>query len=453
MSWAEEELAEIELGDTRLNKRAQILLDLFSERPSLSIPGACNGWGETQAAYRFFSNEAIDWSAILAPHQKQTQVRMKAQAVVLCVDDTTELDFNGQQIEGLGRLSYEAQRGMYLHPTYAVTPERVALGVLNVQMWAREPKGKSQAEGKEKESKRWIKGYEHVAGVAQTMEQTRLVYVSDREGDIMELMVKARDMGTPADWLIRSQHNRVMPDRVMSESETEKLWESVESQEILAEVCFKLQSRRQGKKKASRKAREVRQQVHVNRVQLPDGQGGTVEATCVVAREIDPPEGEEAVVWRLLTNRKVTTEEAAIELINWYRARWEIEMFFDILKNGCRIEALQLSTIKRVECALALYMIVAWRIAHLMRLGRTCPDMDARLLFDEEEIQAAYLLAKKPMPKEAPRLNEVIRQIAKLGGFLGRKHDGEPGSKTLWIGLQRLVDFIAGMHAARNSCV
>lgn len=432
------------------------MLDCFSEKPTLSIPGACNGWGETQAAYRFLAHEDIEGSDILAPHQQQTHARIREQAVVLCIEDTTELDFNGQQIDGLGRLSYDAQRGMYLHPTYAVTPQRVPLGVLNVQMWAREAKSaegekareQPKASAKEKESVRWIKGYEHVAALAETMGTTRLVYVADREGDIMELMVTARDKGHSADWLIRSQHNRVLPA-----PEEEKLWATVEAQDSLAEICFALKSRRKGNKKDARKARPVSQQIFVKRVILPDGKGGTVQAHCLIAKEIDPPAGEEAVVWRLLTNRDISTPEAAIELIDWYRARWEIEMLFDILKNGCRIEALQLSTRDRVECALALYLIVAWRIAHLMRMGRSCPDMDARLLFDLEEVQAAYLLAKKPLPKSPPRLDDVIRLIAGLGGFLGRKSDGDPGAKTLWIGLQRLVDFIAGMHAARESCV
>jgi len=462
MSWAEEELAGIDLGDKRLNKRAVRMLDCFAGKPTLSIPGACNGWPETLAAYRFFEHEDVEWSDILSPHQQQTQTRMREHAVVLCLEDTTELDFNGQQIEGLGRLSYEAQRGMYLHPTYAVTTERVPLGVLNAWMWARKEKevaGSSEgkavtgeqdeagvvSETDEKESIRWIKGYEGVGELAKTMGSTRLVYVTDREGDIMELLVKAREMGNPADWLIRSQHNRVLPAFY-----EDKLWPTVEAQEPVATISFTLRSRRKGKGKATRKAREVHQQLFVKRVELRDGKGGIVPATCIVAKESDPPAGEDAVIWRLLTNREASTPEEVIELINWYRARWEIEIFFDVLKNGCRIEALQLSTIDRVERALVLYLIVAWRIAHLMRLGKVCPDMDARLLFDPEEIQAAYLLSKKRLPKSVPRLNDVIRLIAQLGGFLGRKGDGEPGVKTLWLGLQRLVDFIAGMHAARD---
>ncbi len=141
------------------------------------------------------------------------------------------------------------------------------------------------------------------------------------------------------------------------------------------------------------------------------------------------------------------------EFIDWYRARWEINLFFHVLKNVCRVEALQLSSLECLERALALFMVVAWLIARLMRLGRTCPELDAELLFDRSEWQAAFLLNKKRLPKKPPHLNEVVRLIARLGGFLGRKADGEPGVKTLWQGLQRVMDFAAGLHYAREAQV
>jgi hypothetical protein len=121
------------------------------------------------------------------------------------------------------------------------------------------------------------------------------------------------------------------------------------------------------------------------------------------------------------------------------------------LKNGCRVEALQLSTMERLERALALLLVVAWRIARLMGLGRTCPDLDAELLFEPDEWRAAFILGKKPVPTAPPRLNEVVRLVAQLGGFLARKSDGEPGAKTLWQGLQRVMDFAAGLKYAREA--
>jgi hypothetical protein len=338
----------------------------------------------------------------------------------------------------LGPLSYEAQRGMYVHPTYAVTPEREPLGVLDAWMWARESKDAQGRRAGPLESTRWIEGYERVAELAQAMPETRLVYVADREADIVALMARANDLGHPADWLIRSCHNRALPDG-------SKLWANVTTGEPLGCIRFTMASRR------GQKARAVRQQLWAKRVSIPDGRGAFIEVSCVVAREVAAPPGVKPAEWRLLTNRELQTFSAATELIDWYRARWEIELFFHVLKNGCRVEALQLSSLERLERALALFMVVAWRIARLMRLGRTCPDLDAALLFEPDEWKAAYILNHRKAPTKPPRLNEVLRLVAMLGGFLARKGDGEPGVKTIWLGLQRVVDFAAGIKFAREN--
>jgi hypothetical protein len=203
-SMEEVEFGQLDLGDARLNRRARILMERLAAEPTASVPKACNGWGETMAAYRFFDNGGVDWRAILEPHWQQTQARMGTEPVVLCLQGTTELDFNGQQARGLGPLSYEAQRGMYLHPTYAVTPERVPLGILDAWMWTREKKDASGRRGGPKESLRWIEGYERLAEVAPHLPETRLVYVADREADMLPLMLRAQELGTPVDWLVRA---------------------------------------------------------------------------------------------------------------------------------------------------------------------------------------------------------------------------------------------------------
>lgn len=438
MGWAADEFASIDLGDARRDRRAIHLIERLGEHPNASIPGACHGWAETQAAYRFLGCDDYDWQDILAPHWQCTQARMAVHPVVLCLQDTTELDFNGQAISGLGPLSYEAQRGMYLHPTYAVTPAREPLGVLDAWMWAREFKDADGHRGGAPESLRWKEGYERVAELAAELPDTRLVYVGDREADIVEWMARARDLGTPADWLVRAKHNRTLPDG-------QKLWPRVLDSAPLGEVRFTLPGGRGGR------AREVCQELYAQRVTLSDRRRGTVEITCLIAREVGAPPGVKAIEWRLLTNRAADTLEAAVELIDWYRARWEIELLFLVLKEGCRVEALQLSTVERLERALALFLVVSWRIARLMRLGRTVPDLDASLLLEPEEWEAAYILAKKPVPNQPPRLNEVLRLIARQGGFLGRKGDGEPGVKTIWLGLQHVMDFAAGIKYAREA--
>jgi Transposase Tn5 dimerisation domain/Transposase DNA-binding len=431
------EFKGIDLGDKRLNRRAVLLAEQLSGSPSASIPEACGGWAETAAAYRFLAQDKLEWSDIMEPHWRCSAERMRACEVVLCIQDTTELNFNGQDIAGLGPLSYEAQRGMYAHATYAVTPQREPLGVLDAWMWARELKDAGGVRGGLKESTRWIEGYERVAELAVTMPHTRLVYVADRESDILELMVKAHESGCPADWLLRSQHNRVLP-------EGGKLWDKVLSGEPLGEIRFTLAARQ------GQKAREVRQQVWAKRVGVPATADSVISVTCLVAREVGAPADVKPLEWRLLTNRETGDLETAAQLIDWYRARWEVEMFFHVLKNGCRVEALQLASIDRIQRALALFMVVAWRIARLMRLGRTCPELDAQLLFEPDEWRAAFILNRKTPPDTPPHLNEVVRLVAMLGGFLARKGDGEPGVKTIWQGLQRVMDFATGLRFARE---
>ena len=289
------------------------------------------------------------------------------------------------------------------------------------------------------ESTRWIEGYERLAEMAEQMPQTRLVYLADREADMVAMMRRARELGTPADWLVRAKHDRCLPDE-----DGAKLWEHTTSGEALGEIAFTMPAR------GMQKARPVRQQLWARTVEIADGKRERISATCIVTRKIGAPKGVKPLEWRLLTNRTATTAEQIVELINWYRARWEVEIYFHVLKNGCEVETLQLGTVDRVERALALFMVVAWRITYLMRLGRTCPDLDATLFLFADEIRGTYLLAKLPKPKQAPRLNEVIRLIAQLGGFLGRKGDGEPGVKPTWRGLDQVMTAAQTLKALRE---
>ena len=330
--WAAEEFGGAKLGDARLTKRLIKVATDLAARPTASIPGACSGWVETQAAYRFFDQasekkQGLGWEDILTPHMECTLARMCPQRVVLCLQDTTELDFNGQRIEGLGPLSYEAQRGLYLHPTYAVTPDREPLGILDAWIWAREFKEADGSRPGLLESIRWIEGYERVAEAAVRIPGTRLVYVGDRESDLLGLMQRAHALETPADWLLRSQHNRCLPAGG-------KLWTKVRSGEALGEIEFRLPARG---KEASRL---VRQKLFACRVELPDGQGGRFPVTCVIAQEIGAPKGVKPIEWRLVTNREAESLEAVAELIDWYRARWEIDIYqtYNLHKSEVRYD-------------------------------------------------------------------------------------------------------------------
>ena len=432
MNWAEEELSGISLGDARLDRRASKLLASMSNRPQASIPQACGGAAEIKAAYRLIEREDVDWRDLIAPHWDKALQRMAGEAVVLCIQDTTELNFNGRQTQGLGRLSYDAQRGMYAHMTYAVTPHRVPLGVLDCWMWARQPRGEADI----LESTRWIDGYERIAEMAAQLPATRLVYVADREADFGALLGRAQALDYPADLLLRVRYDRKL------QADDTQLFAALSQASALGEIVFALAPGR------GRKARTVTQSVSVIRsvVRLPGNQ--TTTLTVVQAMEHDAPQGVKPVCWRLLTNRSIDDLVQASELIDWYRCRWEVELYFHIVKTGCRVEQLQLETMERVERALALYLMVAWRIHYLMRLGRDYPDLNCEMVFDTDEWKAAYLLAKKKPPDVPPTLNEVMRMVAAAGGFMGRKGDGQPGAQAIWSGMQALHFFVEGMRAA-----
>ena len=179
---------------------------------------------------------------------------------------------------------------------------------------------------------------------------------------------------------------------------------------------------------------------------LPD-----VQISAILATEPQPPAGEAPVEWLLLTNLPVETPEQALEKLQWYLCRWQIEVFFRILKSGCRIEKLQLEKIERLEPALAFYMIVAWRVLFLTMLGRECPEMPCDAVFDTAEWQAGYIVTERRAPPDTPpSLATMVRKVAGLGGFLNRKSDGFPGPQTLWIGIQRAADFVMAMDAQRG---
>jgi len=430
----------IELGDARRTRRLIKLVEDLSAQPTGSIPLASGGWAETKAAYRLLDTEALDWRELLEVHTERTRERLRGQPVALCLQDTTELDFTSQPgIAGLGRLSYEAQHGLYLHPTLVVTPEGVALGVIDAWMWARKPKGQPDV----KESTRWVEGYTIVADLAERTPATRFVYVADREGDVRALMDAAAQRAHAADWLVRAQHNR----KTVS---GDKLWFQVENTDALGEVEFTLPAA------PGRAARRVRQTLYRDTVILPTPRKAApkVTVTAILAREEQPPAGEKPIEWRLLTNRTAETLDAVVELIDWYRRRWLVEIFFRILKSGCRVEALQLGTLERLERALVIYLIIAWRILHLVTWGRECPDLPCDVVFDPEEWQAAWIVTHRtPPPDTPPPLGSMVRMIAGFGGFLGRKGDGHPGPKALWQGLLQLHAFAIGIAAAKQAFI
>jgi hypothetical protein len=474
-AWIEMETKGADFGDQRLDARFQILLKQFSDKPSLSIPAACGGHAETAAAYRFFDNAKTAAAKVLAPHRNATLERIRAEAVVIASQDTSELDLTRKQEKVGGPLNDANRWGMYVHPLLVMTPQRVPLGVMHVEMWSRDPqelektsqerrKERRQKPFAEKESYRWLKGYEAACQIAVEAPNTKVVCVADSESDIYEcFLAGARTDAKRAEWIVRAGQE----DRTLAEEE-KNLRQLLACQAPLGKMTVHVSKREAttGDGRKRRQPRESREadvtvksvRTLLNPPRRADEQLPPVTVNAILVREENPPEGEEPIEWLLVTSLPIETFEEACTVVSYYCCRWEIEVFFRVLKSGCKIEELQFHREDRLQVCLALYLIVAWRVLYVLKMGRECPDMDCDAIFTEAEWKSVYVIAKKsPAPKRPPTLAEIIPMIAGMGGYLGRKHDGPPGPKTMWIGLQRMRDFATAWAAfgpaTAKSCV
>lgn len=450
--WCLEETRTADLGDKRLNKRLGNVLAMLSRRPTESIPIASKGWNETKAAYRFLDNEAATLEAVLNPHSYATKERIKKEAIILLPQDTTELDYSSKkQTKGLGKLNYENQLGMHLHATIAVTPDRVCLGVVHAEVLTREKLGgnkRSKLPIEEKESMRWINSYRVAQEIAKSCPDTKVISMADREGDIYDIFVESQEEEefNKAEWIIRAGQNR----RLLEEDNKKrhkKLFKKIEEAPVIGVIEFNLS------KTKDNNIRKVKQEIRALAVPLKaprriGKEPQDVTVNVVFAKEVNAPRGVEPIEWVILTSLPIVTKEEALQVVEWYLCRWQIEIFFKILKVGCDVEELQLKTIDRIKPCLGLYMIITWRILYIMMLGRSCPDILCSAVFEDEEWQAAYIVVnRRTPPKVPPRLDKMIRMVASLGGFLNRKCDGDPGPQSIWIGMQRNRDFVIAMEA------
>lgn len=441
--WAEEEFGRAQLGDQRLVQRCCQLGRAFYARPQAPLPQACGSRAQTKAAYRFFDNPRVSMPGVLQSHYQATIQRVAKEPVVLAVQDTTSLNYSAHpatEMLGLIGSQIDGPIGMLVHSTLAFNLAGTPLGFLDVQSWTRDPEDfgkkhqRKELPFEAKESVRWLRSLEALERAQAQCPNTRLVGVGDREADIYELFVWATEKpGRPA-LLVRAER-----DRVLAEGQ-EGLWARLSSQAVASELEIKVP--RRGKRPGRIARLSVRFAAVELRPPLLKKGLGPVQLWAVLAREEAAPAGIEPVEWMLLTSMPVQDLEGALEKIRWYAGRWGIEIFHRVLKSGCKIEDRQLAGADRLEACLAIDMVVAWRIFHLTKLGRETPDALCTLYFEEHEWKAllAYETGSAQVPEQPPTMREAVRMVARLGGFLGRKSDGEPGTETMWRGLQRLDD-------------
>lgn len=444
--WAEEEFGAVQLGDERLGKRLLALARDLYGKPQANIPQACGSKAKTKAAYRFFGNDGVSMDKILHPHYAATQGRIKEHKIVLAVQDTTSLNYSAHPAtEGLGVIGSKVDKsiGLMVHDTLAFSVEGTPLGLLDVQCWIR----KKEAFGKkhkrhelpieQKESYKWLKSFYAASEAQKHCGSATIVSVGDREADIYELFKIALQDKASAKLLVRAEHERLFADG------QGHLWERVAGEAVSGIQVIRVPRR------GSRQAREARLEVRFSEVTLKPPQKktalGEVTLWAVLAEEIKYAEGVEPLRWMLLSTLEVNSFEQATERLSWYATRWGIEVFHRTFKSGCKIEDRQLGSASSIEACLAIDMVVAWRVFYLTKLGRETPEVPCTVFFEDEEWKALYTFkTQNPvLPENPPTLREAMRMVATLGGFLGRKSDGEPGTQTLWLGLQRLDDITA----------
>ena len=441
VDWAEEEFGGAEFGDDRLSQRLVELARDFYARPQASIPQACDSRARTKAAYRWLTPPMVHLQAVLAPHYEATLRRICEESVVLAVQDTTSFNYSTHvATEGLGPIGSPERgpQGIMMHDTMAFTVDGLPLGLVDVQAWARDPKqiGKKHTRHKrpieQKESAKWLHSFKAASAVQAACPGTKVVSVGDREADIYELFALALAEPNAADLLVRAEHDRLVKDG------HGRLFAHMHQQPIVAERVVDVP------RTTKSKARSATLGIRFAAVRLSPPAKKTklepIDLWAVLASEVDAPDEVSPLQWMLLTTIEVTAPEDAFEKLDWYAKRWGIEVFHKTLKSGCRIEQRQLATEPRLENCLAIDLVVAWRILYLTMLGRQNPDEPCTAFFEEHEWKAVIAFPRGPenIPEIIPSIREVTRLVAGLGGFLARKGDGEPGVKSLWVGLQRL---------------
>ena len=448
--WIEEEFEGVELGESRRVARLMKIAQDFEGCIEGSILEASQNWGNAKGAYRFFGSE-IDPKKIMAGHLEKTIERIGQKKIVLALQDTTTLNFTSHRATtGLGQIgpNNAENKGFFCHCTLAVDEEGLPLGVLKAETYVRAEtklKRKRGPQAHECESGRWLDSLSVCQQVSDRQPGTRIVNIGDRESDFYEYISHAALQTPSVSYLIRAAYDRQNGEGLPT------LFEEVGLQKSRGILEVEVP------RKPGTKARKAKLEIRFCKIELGAPahwnreykESPPLTLWIIEARENPKSGAGEPICWRLLTNLPIESFEQAVEKVRWYCKRWCIEIFFRVLKSGCKIEERQLETRARLERVLMLDLIMDWRVLFLMWMGRNAPSVSAQALFEEAERKAlcCYEQGNAKAPAVPPTLGEAMRMVAKLGGFLGRKGDGNPGAEVLWRGLRRLDDITAAYVA------
>jgi hypothetical protein len=432
---------DCDFGDERRTRRLLSMIPHVLANPEGTITGAMDDDpAAVKAAYRFFDCDRVTHQAVLAPHRQVVADAICVSGTYLLIEDTTSITPASGDARGLGPVDNDGRTsGFWLHSTLAARLEFAdgvsdrntvdVIGLLQQQAWARRKKKKPKKESKDKrlarsrESARWAAS---LAGIKPSKSALR-IYVADRESDIWEVFGRCKDAG--ASFVIRAAQDRALAD------DGGRVRAAVEAMSVRDTRLVEL-PRSQGESSRTAKLQLRFGTLELNSPYRPGQPAGssTMPVNVVHLREIDAPKGVKPVEWLLLTDLPVQSVSDAWRVVGIYKRRWLIEEFHKGLKTGAGIEQSQLSTAGRLMawCAV-LSVVTTWLLRQKLHcaLAQQPPlkpqEADADLL--------ALLEKRRGRPKEGWTAKTLTHAIARAGGFLGRKSDGNPGWLTLWARL------------------
>lgn len=457
--WATQEFGDAPLGDKRLSQRLVSSAALLATQPGRSFTAvAQSDVAAIKGHYRLIDRPETDadivtMDAILAPHQERTCQRMANEAHVLCIADGTTLNYNGlSRCTGLGDVGSNQtgarSRGIQMHTTLAVNGDGIPLGIVDVRCRMPQedaPENTPSTPLEQKRSYDWVAGLQSCVELSAQLPDTRITCVMDREGDFFELFDAHREQAG-VDLLIRARHNRNTADG--------KLFDRLRAGKVRGTVQLEVKRQSARPKRSRQKARPARTRriadldLRYEQVEFAAPKKlkhkGSVKLWVVHAQETKPPAGVKPLQWCLLTSREITDASDAQQCLVDYALRWRIEEWHRVLKTGCRVEELAHQGVERLERAIAINLVIAWRLMVLVLLGREVPELPAEIMFSDIELLVLSAWARTVRAKPPSTLGAAAVLVARIGGYTNRNKDSPPGHEVMWYGYQFLSSMCQG---------
>jgi len=475
--WVAEEFSSIDFGDTRLDRRLKTSVTAFS-KVGESTPENCLEAGELKGMYRLVNNTKVDCQQILKEHENSAIQRCRREKKVYVLSDSSEIDLTKPKIvvEGAGPIGAGTRRGFYFHPSYAVNAEGTALGMIDHVIWSRsfdslqrsaEEKRSLRSEAcfEEKETWRWLEIQQNNEQLARSMPSTHFIMVADSEADISELLSESGEFPDNFDIIIRGCHNHRIDDTqslaqqttttpVVKEGHNLKVDNALRVAPVRFILPVEVPSKpapvtpddKKRKRRQQRSAHTAILSVRAMRLTLSaiSRPGGTSlkpsTLNVVELLEENPPESDVPIHWVLFTTLPIDTDEDLKAVIDGYTKRWMVELFFKTLKSGLKVEGMKYRKLKGYLAAFAVSSVVAWRIEYLKTAARNDPQASCSKYCSQHEwiSVVTFLEKKKPDLQNPPTISEFVLMVARLGGYINKKAQGPPGSRTIWRGMKRM---------------